>query len=84
MLDERAAKEVDFILGIGGITIEPGKTLGRDLTLAGSAGDDYDAVFLGLGHNAVNSLGLENEVCGRRDSTRSSLSSAFARKILQA
>lgn len=60
MLDDRAAKEADFILGIGGITIEPGKTLGQDMKLA-DLRRDYDAVFLGFGHNAVNSLGLANE-----------------------
>jgi dihydropyrimidine dehydrogenase (NAD+) subunit PreT len=60
MLDERAAKEVEFILSIGGISIEYGQALGKDSSLD-TLREDYDAVFLGLGHNAVNSLGLENE-----------------------
>ncbi len=60
MTDERAAKEVEFILGIGGISLETGKALGAGLSLD-SLRADFDAVFLGLGHNAINSLGLENE-----------------------
>lgn len=60
MLDERAAREVEFILGIGGISIESGKALGDGLSLD-QLRKDFDAVFLGLGHNAVNSLGIENE-----------------------
>jgi glutamate synthase (NADPH/NADH) small chain len=60
MLDERAAREVEFILEIGGIKIETGHSLGEDLSLD-QLREDHDAVFLGLGHNAVNALGLENE-----------------------
>ncbi|WP_394688190.1 NAD(P)-dependent oxidoreductase [Hoeflea sp.] len=55
-----AQDEVEFILQIGGITIENGKALGRDITLDGLAAD-YDAVFLGLGLPGVNALGLEGE-----------------------
>ena len=60
MLDERAAKEVEFILGIGGIAIESGQSLGEDLTLDGLR-RDHDAVFIGLGHNAVNGLRMEHD-----------------------
>lgn len=60
MLDERAAKEVQFILDIGGIILHTDKTLGKDIKLADLRAD-YDAVFLGLGHNVVNQLGLDNE-----------------------
>lgn len=60
MLDERAAREVQFILDLGGIEIHYGKSLGRDLSLA-QLRKDYDAVFLGLGHNAVNQLGMDGE-----------------------
>jgi glutamate synthase (NADPH/NADH) small chain len=60
MLDDRAAKEVEFILGIGGIRIETGVALGRDRSLD-DLRNQFGAVFIGLGHNAVNSLGLENE-----------------------
>jgi glutamate synthase (NADPH/NADH) small chain len=60
MLDERAAREVSFILGIGGITLKNKTKLGRDIRLA-ELRRDYDAVFLGLGHNDVNRLGLAGE-----------------------
>jgi glutamate synthase (NADPH/NADH) small chain len=55
-----AAREVDWLLGIGGITLRTGMALGRDLTL-----DDlragHDAVFLGLGLGGVNALGVEGD-----------------------
>jgi len=60
MLDERAAREIEFILGIGGITIKPQTSLGDALSLQ-DLRQSHDAVFLGLGHNSVNALGLENE-----------------------
>ncbi|MGP9820469.1 NAD(P)-dependent oxidoreductase [Salinarimonas sp. NSM] len=56
--DGFAQREVDFVLGVGGITIHHGKRLGRDVTLAALAAD-YDAVFLGLGLQAVNALGID-------------------------
>jgi dihydropyrimidine dehydrogenase (NAD+) subunit PreT len=55
-----AAAEVDFVLAIGGIGIETGKVLGRDVTLAGLR-EEFDAVFLGLGLAGVNALGLPDE-----------------------
>jgi len=60
MLDNRAEKEITYILDIGGINLETGKALGEDFELA-DLRRDYDAVFIGLGHNAVNTLGKENE-----------------------
>ena len=54
-----AAREVAWLLKIGGITIKPGE-LGRDLTLAGLEGG-FDAVFLGIGLGGVNSLGIAGE-----------------------
>ncbi len=60
MLGDRAAREVEFILGIGGIEIRKGFALGRDVSLD-ALREVYDAVFLGLGHNAVNALGLDGE-----------------------
>jgi dihydropyrimidine dehydrogenase (NAD+) subunit PreT len=60
MTDERAAKEVQFILEIGGITLQTGKALGIDFSLTGLR-RDFDAVFLGLGDNAVNHLDIEHE-----------------------
>lgn len=55
-----AQDEVDFIMQIGGITIENGKALGRDVTLEQLTAD-FDAVFLGLGLPGVNALGLDGE-----------------------
>ncbi len=51
---------MDWLLQIGGITVETGKQLGRDLTLA-QLQADYDAVFLGIGLGGVNALGLDGE-----------------------
>ena len=58
--DGFAQAEVDFILSIGGITVEHGKALGRDITL-GELKAAYDAVFLGMGLAGVNALGLPGE-----------------------
>jgi len=55
-----AQAELDFILSIGGITIETGRRLGDDLALA-DLRRDFDAVFLGLGQGGVRALGLEGE-----------------------
>ena len=59
-LENFAQREVEFITGIGGITIEKGKVLGRDIDL-GALRADYDAVFLGLGLAGVNALGVDDE-----------------------
>ena len=58
--DDFAAREVDFILGIGGIELCLGRALGRGLTLPALC-RDYDAVFLGLGQAGVKALGLAGE-----------------------
>ncbi|WP_394198207.1 NAD(P)-dependent oxidoreductase [Litoreibacter albidus] len=58
--DEFAAKEVDWLLQIGGITVETNKQLGRDVTLEALQGD-YDAVFLGIGLTGVNALRADGE-----------------------
>jgi len=59
-----AQREVDFVLSIGGVTVEAGKALGRDLSLAELC-ETFDAVFLGLGLGAVNALGIaEEEISG--------------------
>jgi glutamate synthase (NADPH/NADH) small chain len=60
MLENRAAREVSYILDIGGINLETGKTLGEDFRLS-DLRRDFDAVFIGLGQNAVNALDRENE-----------------------
>lgn len=59
-VDDFAQSEVNYILGIGGIEIRSGVSLGRDFSLA-SLREVYDAVFLGVGLGGVNELGLEND-----------------------
>lgn len=58
--DQFAAKEVEFILDIGGIEIKNGAALGKDISLE-SLSSDYDAVFLGMGLPNINDLGIEGE-----------------------
>ena len=58
--DNFAQGEVDWLLKIGGITIETGKALGADLSLD-TLRSDFDAVFLGMGLTGVNALGAEGE-----------------------
>lgn len=59
-VDNFAQAEVDFVLAVGGITVETGKVLGRDVTLSGLRAD-FDAVFLGMGLGGVNALRSEGE-----------------------
>ena len=54
-VDDFAQAEVDWLLGIGGITVEYGKALGPDLTLE-SLKSDHDAVFLSIGLGGVRAL----------------------------
>ncbi|MBT4586896.1 MAG: NAD(P)-dependent oxidoreductase [Gammaproteobacteria bacterium] len=55
-----AQQELDYILDIGGITIETGMQLGKQINLE-SLQEKYDAVFLGGGLGSVNKLNLDNE-----------------------
>jgi glutamate synthase (NADPH/NADH) small chain len=55
-----AAREVDYILSIGGIEVRSGMALGKDFVLP-ELRAQYDAVFLGFGLAGVNGLGLDNE-----------------------
>lgn len=57
-VDGFAQRELDYILAVGGITIEHGIRLGRDMTLS-DLRRDFDAVFLGMGLGDTNELGLE-------------------------
>ncbi len=59
-VDNFAAREVEFVLSIGGIEVKTGMRLGDNLDLAGLRAS-YDAVFLGIGLGGVNALGLEGE-----------------------
>ncbi|MEP5153116.1 FAD-dependent oxidoreductase, partial [Planktotalea sp.] len=58
--DDFAAKEVDWLMQIGGIEIKHGVSLGKDVTLA-ALQSEYDAVFLGMGLGGVNGLGIEGD-----------------------
>lgn len=55
-----AQTEVSFILALGGIHVETGKALGRDISLE-ELRKKYDAVFLAMGLGGVNALGAEGE-----------------------
>ena len=57
-VEEFAQAEVDWLLGIGGITHHAGQALGRDLELEKLVAG-YDAVFLGIGLAGVNTLGID-------------------------
>ncbi|MBV7428538.1 MULTISPECIES: NAD(P)-dependent oxidoreductase [unclassified Acidovorax] len=55
--DNFAQKEVQWLLSVGGIEVRTGQQLGRDITLDGLLAS-HDAVFLGLGLQGVNALGI--------------------------
>ena len=56
-------REVDYLLGVGNITVHVGQRLGREITLP-QLRRDFDAVFVGAGLGAVNSLGVADETVG--------------------
>ena len=58
--DDFAAREVDWLLGIGGITIKTGMRLGEELKLDDVV-DCYSAVFLAVGLGGVNALRTDGE-----------------------
>jgi dihydropyrimidine dehydrogenase (NAD+) subunit PreT len=62
-VNDFAQREVAYILGVGGITIQHDRRLGRDLTLK-ALRDSYDAVFLGMGLGAINDLGIGSDISG--------------------
>ena len=57
-VDDFAQAEVDYILSIGGITINHNQALGVDVSLE-QLKQQFDAVFLGLGLGTVNQLPVE-------------------------
>lgn len=66
-VDDFAAREVEWLLGIGGITIEYRRSLGAEVTLTGLR-ENFDAVFLGIGLRGVNLLEIEGgELAGIED-----------------
>src|SRR3546814_4506789 len=60
MTDDFAQREVDFLLGIGGIQIHHGQRLGEQLQLA-QLRTDFDAVFLAMGLGGSNTLDVPGE-----------------------
>ncbi|MGR3615735.1 MAG: NAD(P)-dependent oxidoreductase [Paracoccaceae bacterium] len=59
-VDNFAEREVDWLLQIGGITVETGKALGEGLSLDRLSAD-HDAVFLSIGLAGVNALRAQGE-----------------------
>lgn len=57
---EIAQREVDFILAIGGIDVKTNTRLGKEIFLK-DLRKNYDAVFLAMGMNSVNTLGMGEE-----------------------
>ena len=55
-----AQAEVDWLLKIGGIRVEHGKSLGKGVTVEGLK-NDYDAVVLAIGLAGVNALRADGE-----------------------
>lgn len=67
MTNHFAAREVDFVLGIGGITLKTGMALGKDFNLKDLQAD-FDAVFLAVGQTKPSALGISGEALpGVRD-----------------
>lgn len=58
-----AQAELDWLLAIGGITLQTGMALGGEVSLDGLSAE-YDAVFLGVGLGGVNALRTEGEDLG--------------------
>lgn len=58
--DDFAAQEVDWLMAIGGITLELGKALGEGLDMA-ALQSEFDAVFLAIGLGGVNALRAPGE-----------------------
>lgn len=60
MADNFAQREVEFLLQVGGISMEYNQALGRDISV-----DDlksrFDAVFIGVGLGDTNKLGIDGE-----------------------
>jgi glutamate synthase (NADPH/NADH) small chain len=59
-VDDFAAREVDWLLGIGGIALVTGRRLGETLALDELQGR-HDAVVLAVGLTGVNALGVPGE-----------------------
>ncbi len=76
-----AAREIDWLLSVGGITVQTSAALGREVTLA-ELMRDFDAVFLGIGLGRTHALRIPGErMAGVTDAVRwiASLRGALAR-----
>ncbi|RQU30093.1 NAD(P)-dependent oxidoreductase [Burkholderia cenocepacia] len=62
-VDDFAQREVEWLLSVGGITLETGMALGRDVTLD-ALREQHDAVFLAMGLGGVRTLAIEGEQLG--------------------
>jgi dihydropyrimidine dehydrogenase (NAD+) subunit PreT len=62
-VNDFAQREVNYILGVGGIRVEYGKRLGKGLKLK-TLRENFDAVYLGIGLGGVNDLGNKTDVIG--------------------
>lgn len=60
VVDNIAQREIDYLLGVGGIEVRTQSRLGEQITLQ-QLRKDHDAVFLGFGLGNVNELGLADE-----------------------
>ncbi|KWN68787.1 NAD(P)-dependent oxidoreductase [Burkholderia stagnalis] len=59
-VDDFAQREVDWLLSAGGIALQTGVALGRDVTLD-ALREQHDAVFLAIGLAGVRALALDGE-----------------------
>ncbi|ELW9451193.1 NAD(P)-dependent oxidoreductase [Burkholderia cenocepacia] len=62
-VDDFAQREVEWLLSMGGITLETGVALGRDVTLD-ALREQHDAVFLAMGLGGVRALAIDGEQLG--------------------
>ncbi|NIF14296.1 NAD(P)-binding protein, partial [Burkholderia sp. Ax-1735] len=59
-VDDFAQREVEWLLSVGGITLQTGVALGRDITLD-ALREQHDAVFLAIGLGGVRALAIDGE-----------------------
>ncbi|KAB0644226.1 NAD(P)-dependent oxidoreductase [Burkholderia latens] len=59
-VDDFAQREVEWLLSVGGIAVETGVALGRDVTLD-ALRERHDAVFLAMGLTGVRTLAIDGE-----------------------
>jgi len=59
-VDDFAQREVEWLLSVGGITLQTGVALGRDITLD-ALREQHDAVFLAMGLTGVRALAIDGE-----------------------